>query len=121
MNYLKSLLFLVLLCSFFALVSYKSKENKKNSSYSIKLDSCVYKGKKLYGRVQLVEFQSQADVKVKIVNSFPDLRVRFVENFADECGEWRIVENNADLKVYITENFPDFTIQPVTSFPGLSN
>ena len=117
---MKTLSYLGLISIFLIIVSFHKKE-KINIENTIKLDSCVFNGKNLYGRIQFVEFQSQADVKVKIVNSFPDLKVRFVENFADECGEWRIVENNADLKVYITENFPDFTIQPVTSFPGLSN
>jgi len=84
-----------------------------------KLDSCFYNSKKLYGKIQLVEFASQADIKVQIVNSFPDLKVQFVESFADQCGEWQIVEFNGDLKVYITENTPDIKIQPVNSFPGL--
>ncbi|CAL2093532.1 conserved hypothetical protein [Tenacibaculum sp. 190524A05c] len=117
---MKTLSYLGLISIFLVIVSFHKKE-KVNFKNTVKLDSCVFKDKKLYGKIQFVEYPSQADVKVKIVNSFPDLRVRFVENFADECGEWRIVENNADLKVYITENFPDFTIQPVTSFPGLSN
>ncbi|CAL2093280.1 hypothetical protein [Tenacibaculum sp. 190524A05c] len=117
---MKILSYLGLISIFLVIVSFHKKE-KVNIYNTVKLDSCVFKSKKLYGKIQFVEYPSQADVKVKIVNSFPDLRVRFVENFADECGEWRIVENNADLKVYITENFPDFTIQPVTSFPGLSN
>lgn len=82
------------------------------------IDSCTFNGKKLYGKIQLVEYPSEADVKVKIVNSFPDLRVQFVESFANKCGEWQIVENNADLKVYIAENFADIKIQPVSSFPG---
>lgn len=86
-----------------------------------KIDTCKFEGKKLYGKIKLVENQYDADVKVKIVNAFPDLKVKFVENFADECGEWQIVENNEDLKVYITENFPDIKIQPVNSFPGLPN
>lgn len=86
-----------------------------------KLDSCFFKGKKLYGKVQLVEFANQADLKLQIVSSFPDLKVRFVENFADQCGEWQIVEigMQADLKVFITESFPDIKIQPVMNFPGL--
>ncbi|WP_028888344.1 hypothetical protein [Tenacibaculum ovolyticum] len=91
----------------------------KTTTRIVKLESCYYKGKKLYGKIKLVENQNDADLKVKIVNSFPDLKVKFVENFADECGEWQIVENNEDLKVYITESFPDIKIQPVTSSPGL--
>lgn len=84
-------------------------------------ESCAFNGKKLYGKIKLVEYASDADIKVKIVSAFPDLKVKFVENFADDCGEWQIVENNEDLKVYITESFPDLKIQPVVAFPGLSN
>lgn len=83
-----------------------------------KLDSCYFDSKKLYGRIQLVEYKNEADITVKIVNSFPDLKVQFVEGFADDCGEWEIVEHNGDLKVYITESFPDIKIKVVNSFPG---
>ncbi len=103
--------------SFFMTTPTQKKDAIKETT--IKLNSCEFEGKKLYGKIQLVEHESQADIKVQIVNAFADLKVRFVENFADECGEWQIVENGANLKVYITENFPDIKIQPVSSFPGL--
>lgn len=95
--------------------------SKRNNSDFKKLDSCVFNGKKLYGKVQLVATPGEADVKVKIVNSFSDIKVKFVENSPNACGMWQIVENGADLKVYITENFPDLKIMPVTSFPGITN
>ncbi|WP_299135506.1 hypothetical protein [uncultured Tenacibaculum sp.] len=110
---MKTISIIAVLCLSFVIAQPKTKEVTKN------LNSCEFEGKKLYGKIKLVEYASQADVKVKIVNNFPDLKVKFVENFADECGEWQIVENNEDLKVYITESFPDIKIQPVTSFPGL--
>lgn len=103
----------VLLC----IVSFTVKDSDRNKEVS--LEQCEFDGKKLYGKIQLVEYASEADVKVKIVNSFADIKVKFVENFADECGEWQIVENGGDLKVYIAENFADIKIEPVTSFPGL--
>ncbi|QKX05456.1 hypothetical protein HN014_11200 [Aquimarina sp. TRL1] len=101
-------LMLVLWVSFFL----KSEERAKPQG----IDDCTFKGKKLYGRVKLVEYASEADIKVKIVNSFPDLKVQFVGSFSDECGQWKIVDSNEDLKVYITESFPDIKIQAVTSF-----
>ncbi|MFD0863589.1 hypothetical protein ACFQ1M_15340 [Sungkyunkwania multivorans] len=85
-----------------------------------KLDSCYFEGRPLYGKIKLVENKSQADVTVKIVSSFPDLKVKFVEHFADDCGEWQIVEHGEDLRVYITENFEDIKVKPVSSFPGLN-
>lgn len=119
---MKTLSYIGLISIFLVIVSFhKKEESSTHKDYLEIFDSCEFEGKKLYGKIQLVEYPSQADIKVKIVNAFPDLRVRFVENFANECGEWQIVENNADLKVYITENFPDIKIQPVTSFPGLPN
>jgi hypothetical protein len=45
--------------------------------------------------------------------------VKFVENFASQCGEWQIVEHNANLKVYIAQTDADIKIQPVINFPGL--
>lgn len=112
--------FLIISISSFLMVPY-SRQMSNDSHAEKKLDSCVYNGKKLYGKVQFVEFANQADFKVQIVNNFPDLKVRFVENFADQCGEWQVVENGiqADFKVFITESFADFKIQTVMNFPGL--
>jgi len=110
------MLFAVIACLSF---TDRPKEDYKASLSIQKLDSCEFEGKKLFGKIQLVEFANQADIKVQIVNSFPDLKVQFVESFADQCGEWQIVEFNGDLKVYITENFPDIKIQAVNNFPGL--
>ncbi|KAB1159592.1 hypothetical protein F7018_04595 [Tenacibaculum aiptasiae] len=114
-------LLIVLSISFFTISSERTSKKETRGKDSMQVDSCTFEDKKLYGKIKLVENAIDADVKVKIVNAFPDLRVQFVENFANKCGEWQIVENNEDLKVYITENFPDIKIQPVTSFPGLSN
>lgn len=82
-------------------------------------ETCLYNGKRLYGKIQVVEYAHQADVKVKIVNSFPDLKVKYVQSFPDDCGEWQIVDFCPDLKVYFTDSFPDIKIKLVTSFPGI--
>lgn len=78
---------------------------------------CNYKGKKLSGKVQIVN--SFPDFKVQIVNSFPDLKVQQVSSFPSDCGKWQIVNSFADIKVQIVSSFPDFKIQYVNSFPGV--
>jgi hypothetical protein len=53
------------------------------------------------------------------VESFPDLKVKIVESFPDACGKWEIVDSFPDFTVQIVESFPDFTIKMVESFPGM--
>jgi len=78
---------------------------------------CTLKGKKLHGKVKVV--QSSPDLKVKVVESFPDLKVKVVESFPDACGKWKLVENFPDFTIQYVENFPDLQIKMVESFPGL--
>jgi len=66
-----------------------------------------------------VQYKSNADISVQIVNSFPDLKVQFVSNNANDCGEWQIVDSNENLKVYISESFADLKIMPISNFPGI--
>ena len=79
---------------------------------------CTWHGKKLYGKIKLVE--SFPDLKVQVVTSFPDLKVQTVTSFPTECGKWQFVEHFPDLKVQIVDSFPDVKIQYVTSFPGIT-
>ncbi len=82
------------------------------------LDSgCSLKGKKLYGKVQVVE--AFADFKVQVVNSFPDLKVEKVKAFPDQCGKWEYVTAFPDFKIQYVNAFPDLKIEFVKSFPGL--
>ncbi|MCL2291230.1 MAG: hypothetical protein FWC34_11120 [Bacteroidetes bacterium] len=74
-----------------------------------KITDCTYKGKKLYGRVMVVD--SFADFKVKVVDSFADLEVNVKTSFADKCGEWIFVESFPDFTIQYVESFPDFTIK----------
>lgn len=80
--------------------------------------SCSFKGKNLYGKVQVVS--SFPDFKVKIVNSFPDLKVEKVSSFASSCGKWEFVNSFPDFKIQIVDSFEDFSIQYVSSFPGVN-
>jgi hypothetical protein len=78
---------------------------------------CTFKGRKLQGKVKVV--QSFPDLKVKVVENFPDLKVKIVENFPDACGKWKLVENFPDFTIQYVENFPDLEIKMVENFPGL--
>ena len=78
---------------------------------------CTYKGKKLYGKIQVVN--SFPDLKVQRVTSFPDLKVQWVNSFPNKCGTWQKTSSFPDLKIQYVDSFPDIKIQEVNSFPGL--
>ncbi len=78
---------------------------------------CRFQGKKLFGKVKIVE--SFPDLKVKVVSSFPDLKVKWVQSFPERCGLWQPEESFPDLKIQFVENFPDLKVMFVDSFPGL--
>jgi len=71
-----------------------------------KAQGCMFKGKELKGKVQ-------------IVNSFPDLKVQAVSTFPDACGKWQTVSSFPDFKVQIVKTFPDLKIEYVRTFPGV--
>jgi hypothetical protein len=79
--------------------------------------SCMFKGKKLYGKVQIVS--AFPDIKVQVVTAFPDLKVHMVNAFPDSCGKWQAVTAFPDIKVQFVEAFPDVKIQYVDAFPGV--
>lgn len=79
---------------------------------------CSFNGKKLYGKVQVVD--SFPDIKVQIVTSFPDVKVQQVTSFPDSCGKWQFVTSFPDIKIQYVTSFPDIKIQMVTSFPGVN-
>jgi hypothetical protein len=78
---------------------------------------CAFKGKKLYGKVKIVE--AFPDVKIQAVSGFPDLKVQVVSAFPDKCGKWQFVEAFPDVKVQFVDAFPDVKIKFVEAFPGL--
>ena len=80
-------------------------------------EQCTFEGKKLAGKVEIVE--AFGDFKVEVVTAFPDLKVQKVSAFADDCGEWEIVDAFGDFKVEIVDAFGDFKIQYVDAFPGV--
>lgn len=80
--------------------------------------SCMFKGKKLQGKVQFVT--SFPDIRIQEVTSFPDIKVQKVSSFPDQCGKWQVVTSFPDIKVQVVTSFPDIKVQYVTSFPGVN-
>lgn len=80
--------------------------------------SCTFKGKKMYGKIQVVT--AFPDIKVQEVTAFPDLKVQKVNAFPDSCGKWQMVDAFPDVKVQFVDAFPDVKIQYVTAFPGVN-
>jgi predicted ester cyclase len=78
---------------------------------------CRLDGKRLYGRVAVVD--AFPDLRVQRVEAFPDLRVRWVDAFPDACGRWQRVDAFPDLKIQYVDAFPDLRIQVVDAFPGV--
>ena len=79
--------------------------------------SCVFKGKRLWGKVQVVT--AFPDFKVQKVTAFPDLKVQEVNAFPDTCGKWQFVTAFPDFKIQYVTAFPDFKVQFVNAFPGV--
>ena len=78
---------------------------------------CTLNGIALKGKVKVVT--SFPDIKVQQVTSFPDLRVKRTTSVAHDCGEWHFVESFPDFTIQFVTSFPDLKITFVQSFPGL--
>jgi hypothetical protein len=79
--------------------------------------NCTFNGKKLYGRVQVVD--AFPDIKVQVVTTSPDLKVQKIDRDPLECGQWWMVTTAPVLKVQFVTVAPDLKIQYVTAFPGI--
>ena len=88
--------------------------NKENCT--ITKDGKIYK---LYGKVKIVD--SFEDIKVKIVDSFEDADIKIVGSFENTCGKVKIVDSFEDVKVKIVDSFEDIKIKIVDSFEGVKN
>ena len=87
------------------------------------LCDCTYKGKNLWGKVQIVTNRF-ADFKVQIVtNGLEDLKVKTVPvpGLTTGCGQWQFVTNGLyDFSIqYVTNGLYDFTIQNDNNFAGI--
>ena len=72
---------------------------------------------KLYGKVKIVD--SFEDIKVKIVDCFEDVDVKIVDCFEDSCGKVKIVDCFEDVKVKIVDSFEDIKVKIVDCFEGV--
>lgn len=84
---------------------------------SSKFAGCMYKGKKLYGKVQIVDFLP--DIRVQVVDFLPDLKVQRVDFLPTSCGKWQFVDFLPDLKIQFVDFLPDLKIKLVDFLPGL--
>lgn len=91
------------------------------SEVTIDMENCIItkdgKTYKLYGKVKIVD--SFEDIKVKIVDSFEDADIKIVDAFEDSCGKVRIVEHFEDVKVKIVDSFEDIKVKIVEPFEGV--
>ena len=101
---------------FYEFYQYIAKKENKNGKMN---KDGYFKGKKLCGRVQVVN--SLPDFRVQVVDSLPDLRVQKVENFPDDIGQWQFVDSLPDFRIQYVDSLPDFRIKFVDSFPGVDH
>ena len=73
----------------------------------------------LYGKVKIVE--SFEDIKVKIVDAFEDADITIVDSFEDSCCKIKIVENFEDVKIKIVDSFEDIKVKIVEHFEGIKD
>ena len=78
---------------------------------------CKFKGIKLYGEFQIVEYSP--DIRVEIVNHGSDLRVQKVNFTPSRCGEWRLSKRADAIRVQLVTYSPDIRVE-WSNFPGLS-
>ncbi len=88
-----------------------------SARHSIDKNTCSFQGIPLYGDVKIVNHFP--DIKIREVNHFPDLNVEIVTSFPNRCGKWKWVEHFPDFTVKYVNHFPDIDIKEVTSFPGI--
>lgn len=91
------------------------------SDVKIDKDNCTItkdgKTYPLYGKVKIVD--SFEDIKVKIVDSFEDADIKIVDSFENSCGKVKIVDSFEDVKVKIVDSFEDIKVKIVDSFEGV--
>jgi hypothetical protein len=81
--------------------------------------NCTFKGKKLYGKVKIVN--SNADFKVRVVDYSEDISIKKTVNNPSSCGEWKFVESSEDFKIQIVKDGEDFKIRYITGSPQINN
>lgn len=89
----------------------------ESPAFAADAGDCTMKGIKLYGKVKVVE--SFPDLRVQVVDSFPDIKVQVVTAFPTACGKWEFVDSFPDFTIQYVESFPDVKVKFVDSFPGI--
>ena len=107
-------LFFSLFCATLTLGAIASEVYINKNNCTITKDGKTYN---LYGKVKIVD--SFEDIKVKIVDSFEDADIKIVDAFEDSCGKVKIVEHFEDVKVKIVDSFEDIKIKIVDCFEGV--
>ena len=78
---------------------------------------CMYKGKKLFGKVRIVQYGE--DFTVRAVTYSEDFKIQHVSYSQTECGKWQFVEYGEDFKIRFVEYSEDFKVKFVEYSPGL--
>ena len=107
-------LFISFICAALALGAMASDVKIDKENCTITKDGKTYN---LYGKVKIVD--SFEDIKVKIVDCFEDADIKIVDCFEDSCGKVKLVEHFEDVKVKIVDCFEDVKIKIVDSFEGV--
>ena len=107
-------LFISFICAALALGTMASDVKIDKENCTITKDGKTYN---LYGKVKIVD--SFEDIKVKIVDCFEDADIKIVDCFEDSCGKVKLVEHFEDVKVKIVDCFEDVKIKIVDSFEGV--
>lgn len=106
--------FSILICSFFVTFAVASDVTIDKENCTITKDGKTYN---LYGKVKIVD--SFEDIKVKIVDAFEDADIKIVGSFENTCGKVKIVDSFEDVKVKIVDSFEDIKIKIVDAFEGV--
>lgn len=93
-------IFTLLFCFAIAICAAAADVKIDKENCTITKDGKTYK---LYGKVKIVN--SFEDIKVKIVDSFEDADIKIVDAFEDSCGKVKIVDSFEDIKIKIVNSF----------------
>ena len=93
-------IFTLLFCFAIAICAAAADVKIDKENCTITKDGKTYK---LYGKVKIVD--SFEDIKVKIVDPFEDADIKIVNAFEDSCGKVKIVDSFEDIKIKIVNSF----------------
>lgn len=75
-----------------------------------------YNGVLLQGKVKIV---TTGGIKVRVVEAFADIDVRYVSALPSHVGEWKIVSSGEDFCIRFVDHGEDIRIRIVDAFPGV--